>query len=58
MFCACALVRVRVVVCILLMFKNLGSDYFVIGRRYYCSGFLGSLIEDVLVNLDECSYFI
>lgn len=58
MFCACALVRVRVVVCNLLMLWYLGSDYFVIGRRYYCSGCLGSLIEDVLVYLDQCSYLI
>lgn len=50
--------RVRVDVCNLLMFWYLGSDYFVIGRRYYCSGYLGSLIEDVLVHLDQCSYLI
>lgn len=50
--------RVRVGFCNLLMFWYLGSDYFVIGRRYYCSGYLGSLIEDVLVHLDQCSYLI
>lgn len=50
--------RVRVGFCNFLMLWYLWSYYFVIGRRYYCSGCLGSLIEDVLVHLNQCSYLI